>query len=306
MSMVDCPHILQFHAMLVTSANQAVGLIVELCVCTLHDVLHGRERSALRARLFPQTGGSLDLQTKLRLLRQCVAALQYLHGLGILHRDIKPGNILLRGDGSVAVSDFGLSKLLQSPELLGSVAGTATETGQAKGTVPYRAPEILLADTIVSAVYTPAVDVYAMAVVANEVMAEAAPYQGMSAQNVTVSMVRSNGSTRPTLCPLSSLGTSPEMSRMLQSLVQTAWHLQPLQRGTAQTMAVRLDLLLNSFGEDSHSLSASIVRREVETTAVVIAKSVCVQLLLIVVFVTFLTCSVHRVSRLSVIMTLVG
>lgn len=68
------------------------------------------------------------------LLGQMAAALKVLHGAGVLHRDLKPGNVMLRGDGSVVLIDFGLSKQL---ELDASMSGS----GEISGTPYYMSPE---------------------------------------------------------------------------------------------------------------------------------------------------------------------
>ena len=63
-------------------------------------------------------------------------ALQYAHELGVIHRDVKPGNILVDGNGKVKVADFGLSKMLSK-----GVDPTLTHAEQAMGTPSYMAPE---------------------------------------------------------------------------------------------------------------------------------------------------------------------
>jgi serine/threonine protein kinase len=67
-------------------------------------------------------------------LRQMAGALAVLHGAGVLHRDLKPGNVMLREDGSVVLIDFGLSKLLERD-------GGITSQGEIFGTPHYMSPE---------------------------------------------------------------------------------------------------------------------------------------------------------------------
>jgi hypothetical protein len=78
------------------------------------------------------------------------AALAYAHAQGVVHRDVKPGNVLLRGDGRVKLADFGIAKLLGDHSL-------HTRTGTVLGSVHYLAPEQVAFEEI-----TPAVDVYAI------------------------------------------------------------------------------------------------------------------------------------------------
>jgi hypothetical protein len=77
----------------------------------------------------------LDGSEALRYLAQMAAALQVVHAVGVLHRDLKPGNIMLRADGTLALIDFGLAKhvRMDAPEI--------TATGQIFGTPYYMSPE---------------------------------------------------------------------------------------------------------------------------------------------------------------------
>ena len=70
----------------------------------------------------------------LLILRQCALGLEAAHEAGIVHRDLKPGNILMRADGTLALTDFGIAKDLHAPSL-------ATTHGMVLGTPAYMAPE---------------------------------------------------------------------------------------------------------------------------------------------------------------------
>ncbi len=69
----------------------------------------------------------------LQIAIEVAKALEYAHGRGVIHRDMKPSNILLRYDGAVKVTDFGIAKIIGSTRL--------THTGQTMGTVRYMSPE---------------------------------------------------------------------------------------------------------------------------------------------------------------------
>ena len=78
--------------------------------------------------------GHLDQPTALRYLRGIAAGLDYAHGHGVVHRDVKPANVLLTADDSPVLADFGLAKLMQGSSL-------KSMTGVTTGTPAYMAPE---------------------------------------------------------------------------------------------------------------------------------------------------------------------
>lgn len=84
--------------------------------------------------------GSMTQEMALALLPQICDALQYAHDQGIIHRDIKPGNIILTRDGRVKVADFGLAKRHEQEN------GFHTRSGTGLGTPAYAAPEQLVAE----------------------------------------------------------------------------------------------------------------------------------------------------------------
>lgn len=84
--------------------------------------------------------GQLDLPGALELVSQVCAALQYAHSRGIVHRDIKPGNILVNREGVAKVADFGLAKVLGT-ETQPFHEPSLTRSGTALGTPDYMAPE---------------------------------------------------------------------------------------------------------------------------------------------------------------------
>jgi serine/threonine-protein kinase len=96
---------------------------------------------------------------------QTAAGLQAAHAAGLIHRDIKPGNLLLASDGTVKITDFGIS------HAIGSVP--VTVTGVVMGTAGYLAPE-----RIAGAQATPASDLYALGVVGYECLAGVPPFTG--------------------------------------------------------------------------------------------------------------------------------
>ena len=125
---------------------------------------------SLRERLARQ--GELPVPTAVRILGEVARALSYAHRHGIVHRDIKPDNILLTED-EAQVADFGIAKAISaSVEQEG-----LTSVGVALGTPLYMAPEQAAADPITDA----RADLYALGVVAYEMLSGQPPFQGRSA-----------------------------------------------------------------------------------------------------------------------------
>jgi serine/threonine-protein kinase len=112
---------------------------------------------------------SLDLETAVKMCNQVAAGLDALCAAGLVHRDVKPANILLDAEGTAFITDFGLAKDSQ-----GSVL---TRPGQALGSLDYMAPEQIRGEPV-----TAASDVYALGCVIYECLIGAPPFadrQGM-------------------------------------------------------------------------------------------------------------------------------
>jgi eukaryotic-like serine/threonine-protein kinase len=137
--------------------------------------------SSLRARL--ATSDAVPLAEAVSILRDVARALAYAHSSGVVHRDIKPDNILLSG-GTAVVSDFGIAKAMENART--GNAQTFTNPGSALGTPGYMAPEQVAADAVDSRS-----DIYAWGVVAWELLAHRHPFgrhesrQAMMAAHLT-------------------------------------------------------------------------------------------------------------------------
>jgi serine/threonine protein kinase len=118
---------------------------------------------SLDARL--REHGALDLERTVTLLLQVAGGLDALHAAGLVHRDVKPGNILLDDSGRAFITDFGLAKSRDASAL--------TRTGFAVGSMPYMAPEQARAEDV-----TAAADVYALGCVVFECLAGQPPFAG--------------------------------------------------------------------------------------------------------------------------------
>ena len=109
--------------------------------------------------------GPLDAARTMDVLAQAACGLQAAHSEGLIHRDIKPGNLLLAPGGTVKITDFGIAHAVGSAPL--------TLTGTLLGTPGYLAPE-----RASGAQATPATDLYALGIVAYECLAGAPPFAG--------------------------------------------------------------------------------------------------------------------------------
>ena len=114
-----------------------------------------------------QRGGRVPLAEALPVLRQVAAALDFAHSRKIIHRDIKPGNIMVSADGTVKVLDFGLAAQIQS-----SLSRVSQVHFSTSGTGPYMAPEQWRGQR-----QDGAADQYALAVVAYELLAGHLPFE---------------------------------------------------------------------------------------------------------------------------------
>ncbi len=136
------------------------------------------EGESLRAKLARE--GELPISEAVRILRDVVDALAYAHAHGLVHRDIKPDNILLSGNHAV-VTDFGVAKAVSAA----SGATSLTSLGVALGTPAYMAPEQAAADPHVDH----RADIYAVGALTYEMLCGRPPFTGMTPQAVLAAHV---------------------------------------------------------------------------------------------------------------------
>lgn len=133
-------------------------------------VLDYIDGESLRDYLSRLHGEGLVLRTDrlIRILQEVAAALGYAHEQGFVHRDVKPGNILLTKDGRALLTDFGVVKSIHMSQL--------TNAGAVIGTPEYVAPE----QSMDAAAIGPAADQYSLGIVAYEMLTGRVPFQGQT------------------------------------------------------------------------------------------------------------------------------
>ncbi|MCP3914390.1 MAG: SUMF1/EgtB/PvdO family nonheme iron enzyme [bacterium] len=189
---------------------------------------------------------------------QVARALDAVHVAGLLHRDVKPSNILLRRDGTPVLSDFGLVR--------GDVSTLHTQTGLFVGTPAYSAPEQLrgLPDAIDART-----DVYALGVTLYQALSLELPYASRSSGEI---LRRIEDGLRP---PLER--TAPEVPRDLATIVEKALSPEPVRRyATANALADDLERFAAGRpiharpASASYRLSKLVTRHKVAFTALAV------------------------------------
>src|SRR5687767_12398641 len=143
----------------------------------LYYVMPFVEGETLRARL--ERERQLPVRDAVRIAREVADALAYAHARGVVHRDVKPENVLLQGNHAL-VADFGIALAVEE------AGGTRmTQTGMSIGTPQYMAPEQAMGDRAADH----RVDIYALGAITYEMLVGEAPFTGPSSQAIVAKVM---------------------------------------------------------------------------------------------------------------------
>jgi serine/threonine protein kinase/cephalosporin-C deacetylase-like acetyl esterase len=175
---------------------QAAAAIEHPNICTIHEISETDDGgtyivmgyyggATLRERM---EEGVKRMEEVTQIVAQILEGLSAAHSAGIVHRDIKPGNIILADDGRVRILDFGLAKLASGVEI--------TQDGSTSGTAAYMSPEQINGDTVDSRS-----DLWSLGVILYEMLAGKRPFQGDYDQAISYAIVNKESEPVRTVAP---------------------------------------------------------------------------------------------------------
>ena len=232
------------------------------CDAIVMELVRGRT-----LRDFLDERGALDPIEVVHIGAEVAGALAVAHRSGVIHRDIKPANILLSDDGRVLVTDFGIAKVLDEPDI--------TRTAQVLGTVKYLAPEQVEGGPVDGRT-----DLYALGAVLYEALCGEAPFRAETPAALALARMHRDP-TPPSLI----LG---EVPRDLQDTVMRAMSRAPGERfASANDMraalrSTRLDVLADAHAPEIPSSPPPTVSRARRGRSGIIVTIVVVAVLLLI------------------------
>jgi serine/threonine-protein kinase len=180
---------------------------------------------------------TLGVRETLGIMKDVARALAFAHEHGVVHRDIKPGNVLLAA-GSATVTDFGVSKALSSARRSGEKGNGLTNTGMSLGTILYMAPEQAAGDPDIDG----RADIYSLGITAYEMLAGAAPFASLGPREMLTA--------RLTLPPPPLSTIRKDVPAGLERLIARCLAIDPADR--PQTATILVEAL-----EDPETISGS-------------------------------------------------
>jgi serine/threonine protein kinase len=193
--------------------------------------------------------GYLGVDEAIKIVGQAARGLDHAHRNGVIHRDVKPGNILLGDDGSVKIADFGIAKAMAEESGI-------TQVGSVVGTASYLAPEQAMGGDV-----GPASDIYALGVVTYQMLAARLPYE---AESLTALALKQQREAPPLLDQLNA-----DVPAEVALVVDRALSLDPGARyASAEAYAKALDDGLAGIGPREDE-STRVVHPVTGATAIV-------------------------------------
>src|SRR5258705_5003260 len=180
---------------------------------------------------------TFTVRETLGIMKDVARALAFAHAQGVVHRDIKPGNVLLAA-GSATVTDFGVAKALSSARRSGEKGAGLTNTGMSLGTILYMAPEQAAGDPDIDG----RADIYSLGITAYEMLAGSAPFANLGPREMLTA--------RLTLPPPPLSTIRKDVPIGLEKLIAKCLAIDPADR--PQTASALVEAL-----EDPETLSGS-------------------------------------------------
>ncbi len=191
-------------------------------------------------------GGVLDQPTALSFLRGIAAGLDYAHINGVVHRDVKPANVLLTTSDTPVLADFGLAKLMQGSSL-------KSMTGVTTGTPAYMSPEQVTGSHV-----GPAADRYALASIAYEMLTGVIPFDGEALLELLYAQVHREPPRPSSRNPLLDAGVDAVIMRGLAKDPAARWE-------TCTAFVEALDAAVKGKSQSGVLSTMKLTPRTVET-----------------------------------------
>lgn len=197
----------------------AVGALDHVNLCAIHEVGEGESGLFIAMPLYPGETlkhrlarvGALAISDALAIARQIAAGLSRAHAAGVVHRDLKPGNVMLLPDSTVKILDFGLAKVGDLSQ---------TKSGTALGTVSYMSPEQIRGKTI-----GPRADLWSLGVLLYEMLTGVRPFSGEHEVSIAHAILHDD--------PKPPSAVRDDLPRPVQDLVLALLQKEPESRYTA-------------------------------------------------------------------------